>query len=380
MKHHYDCIVVGLGAMGSATCYHLAKRGAKVLGIERFDIPHGNGSSTGFSRMIRLCYGEHAGYVPLLKSAFSLWRDLEAASGQKLMHVTGGIYMGAPGDAMITGAIRAAEKFALPYQQLDREALSKRYPEFQVPDNFTGMWEPNAGLILPELAIATHALLALQLGAELHGQEKVTSWSKDGLGVRVETERGDYNADRIIFCGGAWTDKLVRDLDIPLRVTRQVLGWVWPKEPKRFALGHLPVWQICRSDGSAHYGFPMMEDSPGFKIAHHTRMTTTDPDAVQRSIQPGDEETFRGVLRDEIPAANGPLLSLRTCLYVNSPDLHFIVDQHPRHDRVLLACGFSGHGFKFAPVIGQALCDLAIDGRTDHQIGFLGLSRFGPSQ
>lgn len=376
MNPSYDVIVVGLGAMGSATCFHLARRGCRVLGLERFDIPHAHGSSTGFSRMIRQSYHEHPAYVPLLRSSFTLWRDLEARTAQSVLQVTGGLYLGPADGELVGGARRAAQEFSLPHAILDHGELRRRYPQFVVPENFVGLLEENAGFVLPERAIALHAWLALRHGAELHGQEAVGRWRPEGAGLEVVTAKGTYRAGRIVFCGGAWTDHLVRELGVPLRVTRQVLGWVWPKRPEMFEHGRLPVWCLDALDGTVHYGFPMMADNPGFKLAHHCPGAVVDPDAVPRAVQPGDEETFRGVLRRNIPAADGPLLSLRTCLYTNSPDAHFIVDRHPADERVLLACGFSGHGFKFAPVIGEALADLALTGRTEHSVGFLGLDRF----
>jgi len=376
MSRHYDVAVIGLGAMGSAACYHLASRGARVLGLEKFDIPHGNGSSHGYSRMIRMAYREHPDYVPLVKSAFSLWQQLEIESGQKLMHVTGALYMGPIDGVYVGGALNSARKYSLPFELLDRDSLRQRYPQFQVPESFVGMLEQNAGFILPEKAVATHALLALRRGAELHGQEPVVRWSEDDSGVQIVTERGTYHADQAIFCGGSWTDRLVTDLGIPLRVTRQVLGWVWPKTPEAFELGRIPAWAIDNEDGSNHYGFPMTPDSPGFKLAHNGLGATATPETIVRSIMPGDEGTFREMLKKKIPDADGPLLSLRICLYTNSPDRYFIIDRHPRHSRVLLACGFSGHGFKFATVIGKVLADLSIERKTEHPIGFLGLSRF----
>ncbi len=223
----------------------------------------------------------------------------------------------------------------------------------------------------------------LRRGAELHGHEPVTGWEADNSGVRVQTARGEYRARHLIFCGGAWTDKLLRDLGVKLTVTRQVLGWVWPKRPELFELGRFPIWSLDApiSDGGKeisgqYYGVPMLPDNPGFKIALHRPMSPTDPNHVCRDMLPGDEETFRPLLRNVIPDADGPLLALRVCLYTNSPDSHFILDTHPSHPNVTLACGFSGHGFKFSSVIGQAMADLALDGRTSLPIEFLRLGRF----
>ena len=319
----YDGIVVGVGTMGSAACYHLAKRGARVLGLEKFDIPHVQGSSSGFSRAIRCSYHEHPDYVPLVRSAFSLWKDLEAESGQKLMHVTGALYMGPLDGSPVGGALVSARKYNLPFELLDRGELGRRFPQFRVPENYFGMLEQDAGFLLPEKAVAAHALQALRVGAELHGRESVTGWSSDEAGATVVTDRATYHAGHILFCGGAWTDQLIRDLGVPLRVTRQVLTWVWPKVPGLFELGRIPVWTIDHLDGTTHYGFPMMPDNPGLKVAHHFPGKSTDPDAVERSPLPGDEEDIRAVLQKTIPDGDGPFLSLRVCLYHLQPGSPF---------------------------------------------------------
>jgi sarcosine oxidase len=376
MGKSYDVIVIGLGAMGSAACYHLAKRGARVLGLEKFDIPHSQGSSHGFSRAIRSTYYEDPDYVPLVTRAFAMWQELEAETGQKLMHVTGALYMGPLGGEVVGGSLLSARKYNLPHELMDRATLGQRYPQFRVPDDFVGLLEQNAGFIHPEKAVAAHALQAMRSGAELHGREAVTGWTAEAGGVSVTTDRGTYHGAQLLFCGGAWTDKLVRDLGVPLVVTRQVLAWFWPKNPDLFQLGRIPVWALDRLDGTTHYGFPMMADNPGFKLAHHNRGLTSDPDTVERSPLPGDEEDCRRALRENIPEAEGPLLALRVCMYTNTPDLNFIVDRHPHHERVTLACGFSGHGFKFATVMGEVLADLTTAGQTAHPIGFLGLARF----
>jgi sarcosine oxidase len=372
----YQTIVVGLGAMGSAACHYLAMRGNRVLGLERFDIPHALGSSTGFSRMTRMSYFEHADYVPLLKSAWRLWHELEAQTGPKIFYATGGLYMGPEGGTLVGGALGAARSHQLGHELLSHQELGRRYPQFRVPGNFVGMLERDAGFIRPEAAIAAQASAALRYGAELHGREAVHEWFADSGGVTVVTSRGEYRGEKLILCGGAWSEKLVRDLGVPLQVTRQVMGWVWPKKPELFELGRLPVWAIDHLDGSIHYGFPISEGSPGFKLAHHGLGQAALAESVSREVTAADEQTIRPVLRENIPDADGPILSLRVCLYTNSPDQHFLIDRHPALERVYFACGFSGHGFKFAPVIGEALAELALTGKTAHPIAFLGLSRF----
>lgn len=360
MHPSYDVIVIGLGAMGSSACLHLARRGLRVLGLERFDIPHALGSSHGYSRMIRMAYYEHPDYVPLLRRAYELWRELEADSQQTLLHETGGVYMGPPQGHVVRGAIEAARLHGLEHEVLSRGELSKRFPQFAVPDDFEAVFEPRAGFLVPEKVIAAQAELALRAGAELHGREEVLQWTASSTGATVHTTRGRYEAEHLLFCGGAWSGKLVADLGVHLVVTRQVLGWVWPRRPELFPLGGFPVWGIENADGSLAYGFPMMKDNPGLKVARHGRGAVTDPDRVARDCTPADEAEVRDILSRYLPDGQGPLLSSRICLYTNSPDGHFILDRHPQHPRVTIACGFSGHGFKFTSVMGEVLAGMVL--------------------
>lgn len=395
MANTYDVIVVGVGAMGASACWHLARRGARVLGLERFGIPHDRGSSHGHSRMIRLAYYEHPDYVPLLRRAYDLWHELQQSAGQQLINETGGLYLGTPDSDLISGSLASARQHGLAHEPLDRQALAQRFPQFDMPDDFVGVFEHRAGYLLPERCIAAMAEQALRQGARLHAHEPVRAWRADAGEVVVCTDQAEYHAGQLVFCGGAWSTALLGDLfespaaapqvattpqSVPdaapggrLRVTRQVMGWVWPIEPKPFELGRLPVWAIGHPDGLLHYGFPILPDGLGLKVALHAPGLETDPDQVQREPMPGDEETFRSVLRRSLPQADGPLLAMRVCLYTNSPDGHFLLDRHPRHPRVTLACGFSGHGFKFASVIGEVLADLALGGSTQHPVGFLRL-------
>jgi sarcosine oxidase len=372
----FDIIVIGVGAMGSAACYHLASRDLRVLGLDQFDIPNTMGSSHGLSRMIRSAYYEHPDYVPLLRRSFQLWHALERDSGEKLLHLTGGLYLGTADDPLISGSMAAAQQFNLTHQLLSRDQLIRDYPQFQLRDDFVGLLEQKAGLLLPEKCVAAHTNLARQHGAKINANEQVTDWTSDSAGVTVTTPWATYRARHLVITAGPWTQKLVRDLGIELRVTRQVLGWVHPKDPSAFEFGALPVWAIGHPDGSLHYGFPILPDGEGFKLAWHKPGQPTDPDHVNRAPLPGDEEEIRLALRQFIPAADGPLSSMRICLYTNSPDHHFIIDRHPAHANVTLACGFSGHGFKFASVVGEILADLATTGRTDLPAAFLGMNRF----
>jgi sarcosine oxidase len=373
----YDVIIIGLGAMGSSACYHLAQRGVRVLGLEQFDIPHAKGSSHGYSRMIRLAYYEHPDYVPLLRRAYELWDELEQRSGQKVLYRTGGIYMGPPDGEVVGGATGAARLHGLEHELLDPAALKRRFPQFHVPPHFAGLWEPQAGFLLSEKAVSVHVQQALRAGAEVHAHEEVIDWCDAGSSIIVRTNKAEYRAKHLLFCGGAWTSKLLANLGVKLEVTRQVLGWVWPKTPEVFELGKFPVWGIENEDQSLSYGFPMMDDFPGLKVARHGRGSAADPNTISREITPADEAEVHGILNRHLPSAAGPTLAIRICMYTNSPDSHFIVGQLPHHGRITIACGFSGHGFKFASVIGEVLADLATTGQTRHPIGFLSPRRFG---
>ncbi len=384
MSRHFDTIVIGVGGMGSAACYHLARRGVRVLGIEQFDLPHDRGSSHGFSRMIRTAYYEHPSYVPLLQRAWGLWKQLEEESLSKLLHVTGGLYLGTRECELIAGSLTACRQHVLAHELHDHRELAGLFPQFRVPETFVGLYEYQAGFLLPELCIAAHVDLAMRHGAEIHGNEAVVKWKTNDRGATVTTTRDTYTADEIVFCGGAWTSKLVRDLGIELLVTRQALGWVQPLRRDRFQLGAFPVWAIGHEDASLHYGFPMHAEAPGLKVARHAPGMPVDPDAIERRPHREDEASFRPILREYLPEADGPTLSVRICMYTNSPDHHFIIDRHPQHSRVTFACGFSGHGFKFASVVGEVVADLAMKGRTTLPVEFLGISRFsavesGPS-
>jgi sarcosine oxidase len=378
MRSSFDVIVIGIGAMGASTCFHLAKSGIDVLGLEQFDIPHTLGSSHGHSRMIRKAYFEHPNYVPLLHRAYALWEEIETLSGRRLLHRVGGVFMGPAEGTLVGGALTAAKRHHLPHELLTAAELRCRWPQFVVPEDWNAFVEPDSGFLLPERAVSTYAELAMQRGARIHGREPVREWKREGSCYLVRTDQATYAAQRLVFCGGAWSGALLRTLNIPLKVTRQVLAWVWPQVPQEFVLGRIPVWGIDSQDGGLYYGFPMIDESPGFKYAHHLPTAdAVDPNTVSRSPTPEDRESVARILPKFLPQADGPLLSLQTCLYTNSPDGHFIIDKLPGEEDVYIACGFSGHGFKVASVIGAALAEAVSSGTFDPSLDFLSLARFG---
>lgn len=377
MGSNYDVIVVGAGTMGAPACWQLARRGVRVLGLEQFAVGHALGSSHGHTRMIRLAYYEHPDYVPLLRRAYELWDELEAASGERVLYRTGGIYMGPPAGEVVSGCIEAARRHGLAHEVLSRDELARRHPLFSVPADYIGVWEPAAGFLLCEKAVGLFARLAMQAGAVIRGHEPVVNVELGGHGVTVTTRQATYHAERIVFCGGAWSGKLLADLGVSLIITRQALGWLWPQSQNAFGLDRFPVWGVEQADGSLAYGFPMTSDVPGLKMARHGRGTPVDPDTVSREATTADREEVLAIARRYLPAGVGPTIANRICLYTNSPDGHFIVDRHPAGGgRAFVACGFSGHGFKFASVMGEILAHLATAGSTPLPIEFLGLTRF----
>ena len=373
MVAKYDVIVVGLGAMGGAALAELARRGARVLGLERFAIGHDRGSSHGGTRIIRLGYFEHPSYVPLLHRTYELWRDLEARSGRKLMHITGIAEMGTPDSGVVSGTLLASKTHKLPHEVLTAAQTMERFPAFHLPSSYVGVFQPDGGFLAVEDALEVNLALAKAAGAEVKTGITVRSVTETPNGVRVEADGETFEADQIIVSAGAWATKLFPEL--PLRVTREVIAWFEPSEPALFEPSRFPVF-LLESPHGQHYGFPTF-GQPGVKIAkHHHRNETVDPDAVNRVVASADEALVRPVLADHIPAANGQCLTAKTCLYTVTPDHDFIIDRAPGHARVIVASPCSGHGFKFAPVIGEILADVALNGATRHDISRFALNRF----
>jgi sarcosine oxidase len=380
--NHYDVIVIGVGSMGAAACWYLAKRDYKVLGIEQFDIPHEQGAHAGQSRIIRKAYFEHSDYVPLLERAYHNWKELEEITSSHVYYKTGILYFGSPDSRAIKGTREASRMYNIPLNILTHEAANIRYPMIHFLDHFQILFEPDAGFVTPEKAIALYASDAILHNADIRAREKVLDWKKENSVISVTTNRNTYRADRLIICAGAWTAKLIPSLPTRLKVTKQIVGWMKPKKWKDFSLGNFPCWFLGDDDGNLFYGFPILPAKDfggpiGLKLALHKIGAEVDPDYVDRNIFQEDEEILRNVLKKYIPDAAGNTLTLKSCLYTNSEDENFIIDHMPGYDgKVTIASGFSGHGFKFASVIGEMLADLAVKGETDLPIEFLRLNRF----
>jgi sarcosine oxidase len=373
----YDAIVIGLGGMGSASAYHLARRGARVLGLEQFEPLHERGSSHGLTRIIRLAYHEHPSYVPLLRRAYELWHDLEADAGRQLLITTGSLEGGPKDGLMFRGALEAAELHELPHEVLDRDEIRRRYPAYENLDpSIRVVYQPDGGFLLAEDTMRSHHDGARAAGAELRFGEAVRSWEPAGDGVRVTTDAGRYEAARLVVCAGAWARRLVPSLAGLAEPERQVLAWLTPRRPEPFSVERFPVF-ILDVEGGSYYGFPT-HDGHGLKVGwyHHFR-EPIDPDDPDRSTRPDDEAALRSFVERHLPDAAGPTEMLRACIFTNSPDEHFIIDRLPDAPQVTVVSPCSGHGYKFCSVVGEIATDLTLTGSTRHDIGLFRLDRFG---
>jgi sarcosine oxidase len=374
----YDAIVVGLGAMGSATLYQLAKRGVHVLGLEMFQPGHDQGSSHGFHRMIRKSSFQDDGYVPLADRAFALWHEVEEAAGQCLLHVTGEVWLLQAGGSADyrAGVARSIERgFRVVLSERD---LADRFPGFCLHGDMTALYEANAGYIRCEPGIVAHVALAERHGAAVRVGEEVLAWAGDGAGVKVETTEGAYRAAHLVITAGPWAAELLRDLDLPMQVERRVNGFFQPTRPDWWSVERgAPDFLLDVPEGS-FYGMPSVGDI-GVKIGLSAGETTTAR-SIRRTIDDPEIDLMRAVLDRYLPGASGPELRRITCMCTYTVDRDFIIDRHPAREQVLFGCGFSGRGYKFAPVVGEILTDLALDGQTRHDIGFLRAERFETRQ
>lgn len=372
---HFDVAVCGLGIMGAAALYQLARRGRRVLGIERHAPGHDRGSSHGTTRVIRLGYFEHPSYVPLLQRAYGLWRELEQTAGQELLHVTGIAEIGPPDGVLVPGTLAAANLHGLRHEVVAAAELMRRLPAFRLPPDYVGVLQADGGFLAAEASLQAMVAVAEAAGAQLRTGEAVQAVEPRSGGVRIVTDRGTHEAGAAIIAAGPWLRSLLPELPVPLRTTRQVMAWFKPADRTAFSDHRFPVFLIESGHGM-HYGFP--PDGQGrIKVAkHHHDDRTVDPESYDRTVSGADEALIRAALAEHLPAANGPLAEARTCLYTVTPDHDFLLDRLPGSPQIIVASPCSGHGFKFAPVIGDILADLASTGSTRHDISRFRLARF----
>lgn len=380
MPHsHFDVIVAGLGAMGSAAVYHLARRGQRVLGIDRFAPPHTLGSSHGHTRIIREAYFEHPQYVPMVQRAYAAWEDLERISGEHLFERTGGLMAGRADSAVVAGARASADHHKLPYEVLSAGDIRSRFPVLRVADDTVGLLEPRAGILFPERCIAVHLGFAAAHGATLRTNDPVTAWSADlsGVGVKVETASGaSYTAERLVISAGAWANALLPELSIPLTIERAVVHWFDPARNHEDFTGRggLPIFIWEYGPGLMIYGFPARDE--GVKVAlHHQGERTADVARVRREVGEHEIVEMRALLERLMPDLNGRLRTSTVCLYTNTPDEDFVIDAHPAHPQVLIVSPCSGHGFKFSSAIGEIVTDLVVEGESAFDLTPFRLSR-----
>ena len=372
----FDVIVAGVGGMGAQTCLRLAERGQRVLGLERFDIPHTLGSSHGVNRIIRLAYFEHPSYVPLLRRSYELWRDLERRAGEPLLFVTGSIDIGPAGSSIVSGSLASCRQHDLAHEQLVAGEVMRRFPGYNLPTDYEAVFQPDGGFVASERAIVAGVNLAMDNGAVIRAREPLIDYAPiAGGGVRVRTSKGVYDAGRLVLSAGAWIGDHVPVLRNTAVPERQVLGWFRPKIPAQFRLGTFPVSNLS-CDLGHFYQFPEWH-VPGFKIGlyHHLR-ETGHADNLSRDPTPADEAVLREGLRRYFPEADGDCLALRACLFTNTPDEHFIIDTLPDFAEVVVASPCSGHGYKFAAVMGEILADLAMNRRPAFDLSLFRLGRF----
>ena len=370
----FDVIVIGVGGFGSGAFYHLAKRGARVLGLDQFGIAHDRGSSHGETRIIRKAYFEHPNYVPLAKEAYELWRDLEAETAKELMRLSGVLLAGPPTGQAVSGAKTSASQHGLLLEEFTAKDATNRFPGLDFDEEFSVVYEPDAGYLHVEKCVEAHITAAQKCGAILKTQETVLDWSSDNQTVKVRTDRNHYEAAGLVITAGPWALKMLGALSLPLKVLRKPVFWAKVNEKLQKTIPSWPCFLFELPEG-VFYGLPGL-DGLSLKLAEHTGgQVLDDPQNATREILAEDRQAIEGFIRQCVPAARPVFQNHSVCFYTMTPDQHFIVDRHPATENVVFGAGFSGHGFKFTSVIGKALAEMILDGSTSLPVGFLSLSR-----
>jgi len=389
MVNNFDTIVCGLGAMGSAAVYQLAKRSNKVLGLDQFSPPHDNGSSHGESRIIRQAIGEGEEYVPLVLRSYELWREIEKATGKELLTITGGLTLESQNSEgvmhgrrdFLDQAIRCAKKFHIRHEILETADIRKCYPQFAVTDE-RAYFEYETGFLRPELCIGAQLHLARKHGAVVQTDETIVSVEgRAGSGVTVQTSRGTYSAEKVVITAGAWISRFLPPAYAHLfKVHRQVMYWFDIREdcPSTFAPPGFPIfiWIFAKGGEFGFYGFPTL-DGKTIKIATEQFTAITNPDHVQRAVSLEEEQSmYKDYVQGRLPGISDRCVTAASCLYTTTPDSNFVIDVHPDNDRIMIASPCSGHGFKHSAVIGEALAEQVIDGESQIDISSFSMKRF----
>lgn len=382
MAQQFDVIVIGAGGVGSAAAYYAAKAGKKVLLLEQFELDHQQGSSYGYSRVIRYTY-DNPIYINLMRDAYPLWFDLQAEAGEPLYVKTGGLDFGFPETATFQALKTSMDTANLEYEHLSRQEIRQRYPQFALEEGMEGLFQSEAGLLRASGCVLAHVRLAQARGATVLDQTPVVTIIPHDSGVEVQTAQETFHSDRIILTAGSWAKDLLAEqgVELPLKIMPCQLGFYQPSTPTEFTPGRFPVFfaHMNGDYGEMPYGIPHEDPSLGVKITTFYGWNTVNhPSEVDYTPSQDWTERIRHWAEQYIPAAAGPLLSTRRCLYTLTPDKHFIVDHHPHYPQVVIGAGFSGHGFKFTTLMGKMLADLAIEGSTPHDTSLFQVARFQP--
>ncbi|NBQ30821.1 MAG: N-methyl-L-tryptophan oxidase [Proteobacteria bacterium] len=374
MSETFDVVVLGLGVMGASAVHQLAGRGVRVLGLDANQRGHVLGSSHGRSRIIREAYYEAAEYVPLVQRAFIQWRELEEETGLDLLLMTGCLNIGRPGTQVVDGVIASARRHGLPSEVLPSDAMRSRFPAFALPESHVGVYQPTAGVLNADACVGALVDASVARGATIRHGELVNNWEPDGDGVIVRTPSGTIRAQKLVITAGPWSASVLADLGLPLQAVRQYVVHFEPQAPERFSPPGFPafIWDVAEGEV---YGIPYLPGS-GFKVGGHDPGEPCTPETARRTVTAEEIENVRSIFERCLPGCATTMSMAATCLYTVTPDRHFIIDRHPEHPQVSYAAGFSGHGFKFGPTIGEVLADLAIEGSSRHDVAFLRAARF----
>ena len=372
----YDVIVVGLGAMGSATLFHLARSGVKVLGLEQYSPNHPLGSSHGDSRIIRETYFEHPVYVPLVRRAHELWRELEEAVGAPLMSIVGGLMIGPAEGGVVRGALRSAREHALAHEILTAKEIHRRFPAYQPAAEIVAVFDPRAGYLDPEACNAAHVQGAISKGAAARFGERVIEWTVTGNDVQVQSDTALYTAGKLVLAAGAWNRLLAPRTELPLTIERQSVFWLEPRALDEYEPDRFPIYAYEYKPGHICYGFPRLPRGVKASVMHSGEIVAA-PEDVRRGVDDAEVEPLRAALRPVLPElASAPVRERGTCIFTNTPDHDFIIDWHPSHPNVLISSPCSGHGFKFASAIGELQADILLERPPRFDLAPFRLERF----
>ena len=373
-KNIYDVIIIGLGAMGSAASYYLSKNGVKVLGLDTYEPPHKLGSSHGHTRVIREAYHEGTSYVPIVKRAYELWNELDHEIEDKLILEYGGMYLGDDGK-YLSDAKKSAKKYDIPIKEFSSKEIKEKYNILNPPNNFKGLLENRSGAVFPEKAISNFLSKSINNGSSHNYNEKVIGWEKQSKFYKVETDKNNYFAEKLIFSSGAWIKNLVPSLKLPVKIERQVLFWFDPiKDKDKFHYSNMPNTGWDLDNGMEFYTQPNIENK-GFKVAMHHNGKFISENDLNRESNADDLSIVKNFLEEYIPLANGKLIDSRVCVYTNTPDLDFIIDFYPNDENIIICSPCSGHGFKFTPAIGEICSELVINNETNYDLSEFSIKR-----